>query len=306
MRSVIEPLPWWPSTGMLLIFEMSIDDAARAGGVDAAVTGGARAAFQPGDGRVKPRAQPGTRSRASIAAVDQAGLDVAAAARVDLDARVGQHAVLAAAPWTSAAPGRSMRSWRAARRTGSTPAARYTAVASSSFQPSRIGLGSMYGAFLPAGRTMNCRCERERRGARAEPAEDRAGDDLRACLQRLQRVLVLAEVQHVGEVVLEVRDRRRRVLDLEHPAGGVGARTVRVGEQALLDHRRRDRGDRVAARRPARRGRRDGQRHALGALGRLRDRRRSGPSPASRRSPAASARARAAGRARRRSAWRSP
>src|SRR5437764_572717 len=36
-------------------------------------------------------------------------------------------------------------------KNGFTPDARYTAVASSSFQPSRIGLGSMYGAFLPAG-----------------------------------------------------------------------------------------------------------------------------------------------------------
>ena len=33
--SVIEPAPWWPWIGMLLIFEMSTLDAGRAGGVDA-------------------------------------------------------------------------------------------------------------------------------------------------------------------------------------------------------------------------------------------------------------------------------
>ena len=38
---------------------------------------------------------------------------------------------------------------------GFRPAARYTAVASSSFQPSRMGLGSTNGEPLPAGLIMN-------------------------------------------------------------------------------------------------------------------------------------------------------
>ena len=110
-------------------------------------------------------------------------------------------------------------------------------MASSSFQPSRIGLGSISGAFLPAGRIWKYRCEETCCDGAADPAEDRAGDDDRAGLERLERVLVLAQVQRVGEVVLEARDLLAGVLELQRAAGGVGGRPRRVGEQALLDQR---------------------------------------------------------------------
>jgi hypothetical protein len=85
------------------------------------------------------------------------------------------------------------------------------------------------------------------RRVRPDPADDRTGDDDRALDERRQRVLVLCQVQDVGEVVLEARDRERRGLDLLRPAGRVGLRDLRMREQALL-HDRAHRADCLCSR----------------------------------------------------------
>ena len=90
--SVIEPWPWWPLIGMPLIAEMSIDDPLAPA-----------ESTPPWPVAPSPHARPDTvgsrpeadeeLDHAEDPAVDQAGLDVAAAARVDVDVRIGQHPV---------------------------------------------------------------------------------------------------------------------------------------------------------------------------------------------------------------------
>src|SRR3954470_9299690 len=74
----------------------------------------------------------------------------------------------------------------------------------------------------------------------AEAAEDRAGDDARADLERLELDLVALEPEDLREVVLEGADAgdvRALVEQLLAPAGLERGGAARVGEDALLGHR---------------------------------------------------------------------
>ena len=143
---------------MLLIFEMSTRRRWRRRHRRRSAPLRLCAALEAGDRRVEARGREEldhAEDRRSI----EAGLDVAAAAGVDLDVGIGEHAVWSAAPWTSAgsAPidGFLARGRRTGprRRRGRRPSPR----AASSRRGSAWGRSS--GAFLPAGRIMNSRCE---------------------------------------------------------------------------------------------------------------------------------------------------
>ena len=90
MVSVIEPVPWWPRIGVPLIAAMSTAlpelwcETLPALGVVAV------AALERGDGGPQARRRQELERR-EHAAVDLAGADVVAAARVEVDVRVGQH-----------------------------------------------------------------------------------------------------------------------------------------------------------------------------------------------------------------------
>ena len=103
------------------------------------------------------------------------------------------------------------------------------AVDSSSFQPSRIGVGSIDGAPRPAGRISNSMCADPAR-LLGEPPEDRAGDHPRALLQR-----------HRPEVVGLEAERRVRVdaspasASWTSPPALRAAGRVGLREEPLLD-----------------------------------------------------------------------
>ena len=79
VMSVIEPAPWWPWIGMLLILEMSMLEPVAPAASTPVVAVQAVAAVEPADRRVKPGGRQEL-DRAEDPAVDQAGLDVAPAA----------------------------------------------------------------------------------------------------------------------------------------------------------------------------------------------------------------------------------
>ena len=83
------------------------------------------------------------------------------------------------------------------------------AVASSSFQPSRIGFGSIRGAPLPAGRIEKSRCAARFVDRGADAAEDRAADHARPLAQRRRRDLARVE-RRTGARSSCGRSRRRR------------------------------------------------------------------------------------------------
>jgi hypothetical protein len=91
--SVIEPLPWWRDDRMPLTAAMSTASPVECWEMLPDAVSQAMAALHRGDGRGAGRSGE-VLERREDAAVDRAGADVVAAAGVDVDARVGEHAAL--------------------------------------------------------------------------------------------------------------------------------------------------------------------------------------------------------------------
>ena len=123
------------------------------------------------------------------------------------------------------------------------------AVASSSFQPSRIGFGSISGAPRPAGPDREVEASGAAGVGPADAAEHGAADHVRALAKAVQAHLGRVEPERPREVGVEglesVLLAQLRLRHLLEAAGVAGARVVRVGEQALLY---RQRGDGAGAR----------------------------------------------------------
>ena len=192
--------------------------------------------MQRGDGRVEAGGDEEL-ERGQHAAVDRAGLDVLAAAVVDLDARVGEHALdqRLLAHQQDLADRRASR--RRGRRTGSCPwrgRSRSTRAASS-----RRGSasGRSRGAPRPAGRISKRTNGCLRRGGGADAAEHGAGGHLRADLELLDDDLVAGEAEREGgrERAVDAAGAQELLLGA---AGGHRVRARRVREQALLGQRR--------------------------------------------------------------------
>ena len=152
------------------------------------------------------------------AAVDLAGEHVAAAAAVDLDARVGQHAALqrALAEQQDLADGRVARVGPEervlARRRGRSPSTPAASSRRGSAWDRRLG------APLPAGRIEKCRCGAWRVDRLVDATEHRAADDLGARAQLAQDDVVAVESQDLLEVRLVGAVARHRLAEREPAA----------------------------------------------------------------------------------------
>src|SRR4051812_28042418 len=166
------------------------------------------------------------------AAVDLAGGDVLAAARVDRDARVAQHAL-----------------GEQRLREQHDLADREVAVAVEDV----AALGAVDGGRLEQLPAVEERLRVDLRSALAgrldlerdvrlggtlalaDAPEDRAADDVRALLEALQRGVLRVQAERLREVVvIAARGRRLALEDLVHAAVALRGGALRVGEEALL------------------------------------------------------------------------
>ena len=196
------------------------------------------AAAQRGDRR--PQAGGGEElERGQHAAVDLAGADVAAAAVVDVDARVGRARAGRARPCSSAGSGRSTGSRRRRRRTGSCRRRgrwRWTRAASS-----RRGSASGRSAGR-RGRPAGSRTAGAARGDRALPRRPRIVPATTRApgRRRLSSIVVAAEPEDALEVALEglrAVDHAGALELLLRAAGGRRVRALGLREQPLLARR---------------------------------------------------------------------
>src|SRR6185312_14866607 len=177
--------------------------------------------------------------RGEDAAVDLAGLDVAAAAVVDLDVRAAEDPLLQRllAHQQDLADRRVLRG-RAEERVLARGAVDRGRLEELPAVEDRLR--------IDARGVLARRTDLEEDVGRgvvdlADAAEDRAGDDLGTDLHVLELDVVAAEAVDLGEVGLEggePGDRRAAVEELVLTAGLVRARAIRVGEEALLLDRR--------------------------------------------------------------------
>ena len=236
--SVIEPSPWWPRIGIPLIAAMSTALPRRVLGHVARGRHQRVAALEGGDRGLEAR-RGEELERREHAAVDVAGLDVAAAAVVDADPRIVEDALLQ----------------RLLGHQQDLPDGRVLGVRAEEGVLARRAVDRGGLEQLPAvedrlgidpRRALAGRADLEEEVRRdvllrlAQAAEDGAGHDLGAHLELLDRDVLAVQAQDLGELrlVAGAAGLELAVEELLLAAGLVGRGARRVGERALLGARR--------------------------------------------------------------------